>query len=88
MHRFFPFALSATLLVGLNTVYADTLPQKDTGKTALHKDVAADSVSPADNGSGKPTTVIILDQDSLQALPNPYSNPGPRMISDAWAMRT
>jgi hypothetical protein len=30
----------------------------------------------------------MLDPDSLQALPNPYANPEPRMISDVWAMRT
>lgn len=86
MHRFFLYALSATLLTGLNTAYAKNLPQSDAGKTDFHRDAAPASVAPT--GNDKPTTVIILDQGSMQARPNPYSNPGPRMISDAWAMRT
>ena len=88
MHRLFPFALSAALLIGLSNAQAANPPQNDKGKMAFRKDVAPETQSPAVRGEDKSTTVIILDQDSLDALPNPYSNPEPRMISDAWAIRT
>lgn len=88
MHKFPLVALSATVLLALNTAYAANLRQKDAGKLDFPNQVAPSTDAPAVNGDDNPMTVIFLDQNNLQVLPNPYSNPGPRMISDAWAMRT
>ncbi|HEX4026480.1 MAG TPA: hypothetical protein VHX18_02590 [Rhizomicrobium sp.] len=91
MRKSFPYALAAALLVTLNPVYAANLPKDDAGGRAVHKDdsaTAADGVSPLVHGDDGKANVIILDPDSLQALPNPYANPAPRMVSDVWAMRT
>ena len=89
MRKSFPYAVAAALLVTLNPVYAANPSQEDAARMAIHKDDSAtvDPASPAKNGDDK-TNVIILDQNSLEALPNPYANPEPRMISDVWAMRT
>jgi len=90
MRTSFPFAVTAALLVTLSPVYAANPLQSEAGKMAIHKDdrATADSTAPANADDGHTATVIILDPDSLQAVPNPYGNPEPRMISDAWAMRT
>jgi hypothetical protein len=58
---------------------------------AIRKDdsaTATGSVSPVVHDDAGTANVILPDADGLQALPNPYANPGPRMISDVWAMRT
>jgi hypothetical protein len=80
----------AALLGALGPTYAANPPKDDAGKTILHQDdkAMAGPVSPARHNDDTTTNVIILDQDSLEALPNPYANPEPRMISDVWAMRT
>jgi hypothetical protein len=90
MRKPFPFALVAVLSVALNPAYAADPPKDDAGNVTVHKDdgVTAGPASPAAPGGDGTARVIILDQDGLQAIPNPYANPGPRMISDAWAMRT
>ncbi len=79
--------LFAVLLMASTSAYAANPPNSNTNSTILQNDanaVAAQSVVHDDDTSN----VILLNQDSLQALPNPYANPGPRMISDVWAMRT
>jgi hypothetical protein len=91
MCKSFPYVLAAALLVTLNPVYAANPSQDDAGKMTIHKDdnaTAAGRVSPVVHGDDGTANVIMLDPDSLQALPNPYANPEPRMISDVWAMRT
>ena len=89
MRKSFPFLAAAALLVALSPAYAANPSGDDTGKMTIHRDdnTAAGPASPASTDDNK-ANVIFLDQDSLQALPNPYANPGPRMISDVWAMRT
>jgi hypothetical protein len=83
MHTSLPFAVAAALLIALSPVYAANPPKDDAGK--IHKDgTAAQPVGHDDDT----TNVILMDQDSLETLPNPYANPAPRMISDVWAMRT
>jgi len=84
MRKSFPYA-AAVLLVAFGPAYAANPPDSDAGKIAIQKE--ADAL-PAIHQDDTNTNVIILDQDSLHALPNPYSNPEPRLISDVWAMRT
>lgn len=89
MRKSFPFLAVAALLVALSPAYAANPSDRDAGKRTTHKDDGAvvGPASPAGMDDNK-ANVILLDQNSLQALPNPYANPGPRMISDVWAMRT
>lgn len=80
---------AAIALMIAGPAYAANPPASDAGKMAIHKDgQAAAPATPLIQEDGSVTNVIILDPDSLNALPNPYGNPGPRMISDVWAMRT
>ena len=78
----------AALLGAQSPTYAANPPKDDAGKTILHQDDKTMAGTPARHNDDATTNVIILDQDSLEALPNPYANPEPRMISDVWAMRT
>ena len=81
------FFAAAVLLTASISAYADNAPKSDAREPVLQNDakpIAAQPVIRDDDTSN----VILLDQDSLQALPNPYANPAPRMISDVWAMRT
>jgi hypothetical protein len=87
MRKSFPYAVAAALLVSLAPAYAAN-PSQD--QTAVHKDDGGltGPASPANTGDDRTTNVMMLNQGSFEALPNPYANPGPRMISDAWAQRT
>lgn len=89
MRGSFSFLTTAALLAAVTSAYAANPSDHDAGKMAIHKgdSTAVGPAAPAGTDDNK-TNVIILDQKSLQALPNPYANPGPRMISDVWAMRT
>jgi hypothetical protein len=81
------FFAAAVLLMASTSAYADNAPKSDAREPVLQNDakpIAAQPVIRDDDTSN----VLLLDQDSLQALPNPYANPAPRMISDVWAMRT
>jgi hypothetical protein len=90
MRKSFPYAVAAALLVTLAPAYAANPSQDQTGKMAVHKDDGGltGPASPASTGGDRTTNVLMQGQDSFEALPNPYANPGPRMISDAWAQRT
>ena len=90
MRKSFPFAVAAALLLTFNPVYATDTPKDDAGKTAIQKQdrAAAKPASPARTEDDQTARVIILGPEGLSAIPNPYENPGPRLISDAWAMRT
>lgn len=89
MRKSFPLLVVSALLA-LSSAYAANPSLGDQGKMAMHKDGGAIAVpvTPASAQDDKASNVILLDQDSLDALPNPYANPGPRMVSDVWAMRT
>jgi hypothetical protein len=89
MRKSFPYAVAAALLVSLAPAYAANPSQDQTGKMGVHKDDGGltGPASPASTG-GDRTTNVLMNQGGLEALPNPYANPGPRMISDAWAQRT
>jgi len=94
MRKSLPFALAAVLVIFTPAVAAHP-PRTDSGKMTVHKDdnasagpalpASPDGEAPDGQGTAK---VIILDPDGIKAMPNPYANPGPRLISDAWAMRT
>ena len=80
---------AAIALMIAGPAYAANPPDSGMGKVTIHKDDSATAPAmPVIQEDGSVTNVIILDPDSLNALPNPYGNPGPRMISDVWAMRT
>lgn len=94
MRKSLLFALAAVLAMFTPALAADP-PQTDSGKMTVHKDDNAsagpalptnpDGEGPDGQGTAK---VILLDPDGIKTMPNPYANPGPRLISDAWAMRT
>jgi len=55
----------------------------ETGQSPSQASETADAMTgPKGEEGGR---VIILEP---QLIPNPYANPEPRMISDAWAVRT
>jgi hypothetical protein len=86
MRTSFSFAVAAALLVSLSPVHAANPPKGD-GEAVLQKDAGAVTAQPVVHDDDT-SNVILLDQNSLEALPNPYANPSPRMVSDVWAMRT
>lgn len=87
MRTSFPVAVAALLMVS-GSAYAANPPKSDAGATVLQKDAEAAAAAQPVVHDDDTSNVILLDPDSLQALPNPYANPAPRMISDVWAMRT
>ena len=87
MRTFFSFAAAAALLVSLSPVHAANPPKGDAGESVLQKNASAVAAQPVVHDDDT-SNVILLDQNSLEALPNPYANPSPRMVSDVWAMRT
>jgi len=90
MHKSFPIALAVVLLAALSPAYAATPPNDDAGQMAIQKDggTFANPTAPANGDEDRTAKVIILGPGGWQDIPNPYDNPAPRMISDAWAMRT
>jgi hypothetical protein len=90
MDKFIPFALAAVLLAALNPAYAADPPNGDAGNTAIHKNdgTSASPAVPGNTDQDRTARVIILGPGGLQDIPNPFANPAPRMLSDAWAMRT
>jgi len=87
MRTSFSFAVAAALLIGLSPVHAANPPKGKVDESVLQKDASAVAAQPVVHDDDT-TNVILLDQNSLEALPNPYANPSPRMVSDVWAMRT
>lgn len=90
MRSSIPIALAAVLVVILNPAYAADPSQDDSGKSAIQKDEMpmVTPSAPAPGDDDRTAKVIILGPDSLQDIPNPYNNPAPRLMSDAWAIRT
>lgn len=87
--RAYLLASAAIALMIAGPAYAANPPDRNEGNVTIHKgDRAAAPATPIIQDDGSVANVIILDPDSLNALPNPYGNPGPRLISDVWAMRT
>ncbi|MBW8708453.1 MAG: hypothetical protein JF627_04185 [Alphaproteobacteria bacterium] len=84
MLRFSSVLLAAGLLVLAVPARAADQPSDDTRKTDTVKDAADAAKSQEDDN----TLSIIVIEHSPQAVPNPYGNPGPRLMSDAWAVRT
>ena len=84
MRKYLPVFMAAGLLVLATPVRAADLPKAEAQKPEALKDAAA-AVQPKTDDH---TLSIIVIEHSPQASPNPYGNPGPRLISDAWALRT
>ena len=88
MRRSLTYALGSALLAAAVPAYAADPSACDAGQMAVQQDKSTSPATPANRDDDWTTRVIILGPDGLLAIPNPYDNPGPRMLSDAWAMRT
>ncbi len=89
MRKSFPYAVAAALLVTLAPAYAaNPSPDQVGNKMAVHRDDGSLTGPASPASTAQPANALVQGQDGFEALPNPYANPGPRMISDAWALRT
>ena len=88
--RTFVIAMAAALLIPSIPAFADDAPQ-------ANKDAAAPNGSQAENQSQAQPEEQTADDDNIQLVimgktvqvqvPNPYKNPKPHLLTDAWAMR-
>jgi hypothetical protein len=85
-------AVAAVLLISLTPAVAADLAQKDDPLSQLDKMQSADQNKTAQStdqaADDDDIQVIIMGKGMQVQVPNPYKNPSPRMLSDAWAMRT
>ena len=85
-------AVAAVLLISLTPAVAADLAQKDDPLSQLDKMQSADQNKTAQStdqaADDDDIQVIIMGKGMQVQVPNPYQNPSPRMLSDAWAMRT
>ncbi len=83
-------ALAAALLMSFTPALAAGQP-KEHSKNALPETPQVEDqtpTAPADQQASDDDIQIIIMGKSMQVqVPNPYANPKPRMITDAWAMR-
>jgi hypothetical protein len=89
MRKFIP-AMAAALLISSVPAFADDAVQAS-------KDAAAPNVSQAENQTQAQPDAQAADDDNIQLIimgkavqvqvPNPYKNPKPHLLTDAWAMR-
>jgi hypothetical protein len=89
MRRFVP-AMAAMLLLSAIPAFAVDAPQ--TGK-----DAATPNTTEAENQTQAKPDTQAADDDNIQLIimgkavqvqvPNPYKNPKPHLLTDAWAMR-
>jgi hypothetical protein len=89
MRPFIP-AMAAALLISSIPAFAVDAPQTD-------KDAAAPNTTQVENPSQAQPETQAADDDDIQLIimgkavqvqvPNPYKNPKPHLLTDAWAMR-
>jgi hypothetical protein len=89
MRKFVP-VMAAALLISSVPAFAADAPQ-------ANKDAAPDSNQAENQPQAQPDQQA-TDDDDIQLIimgkavqvqvPNPYKNPKPRLLTDAWAMRT
>jgi hypothetical protein len=83
-------AAAAALLLSLSPALAATQPRDVSKNEAPGKAQIQDQVPTADStaqASDDDIQIIIMGKSMQVEVPNPYANPKPRMITDAWAMR-
>ena len=89
MRKFVP-VMAAALLISSVPAFADDAPQ-------ANKDAVTPNTSQAENQSQAQPQEQAADDDNIQLVimgktvqvqvPNPYKNPKPHLLTDAWAMR-
>jgi hypothetical protein len=89
MRKFVP-VMAAALLISSVPAFADDAPQ-------ANKDAAAPNTTRVENQAQAQPEEQAADDDDIQLVimgknvqvqvPNPYKNPKPRLLTDAWAMR-
>ena len=83
-------AMAAALLISSVPAFADNVPQQN-------RDAAAPDATQVENQNQAQPEEQASDDDNIQLIimgkavqvqvPNPYKNPKPRLLTDAWAMR-
>ena len=85
-----PIAVAAVLLMSLTPAIAATQPQgssKDQIPGKAQVDDQSQVAAPTEQASDDDIQIIIMGKSMQVEVPNPYHNPKPRMITDAWAAR-
>ena len=82
-------AAAAALLFTFTPALAVDLPQDHKAPVAAPGvDEHARAVQPQEQTAGEDDIqVVIMGKGMHVQVPNPYKNPQPRMLTDAWAMR-
>ncbi len=86
---FKPIAAAAALLMSLTPAFAANPPpdSKGTVPDTTQAEGQTQTVVPSQQTADDDIQIIIMGKSLQVQVPNPYKNPGPRMITDAWAMR-
>jgi hypothetical protein len=89
MRKFVP-AMAAALLISSIPAFADDAPQAS-------KDAATPNTTQVEDQNQAQPEAQAADDDNIQLVimgkivqvqvPNPYKNPKPHLLTDAWAMR-
>jgi len=89
MRKFIP-AMTAALLISSIPAFADDAPQASKG-------IATPNPTEVENPTQAQPQEQAADDDNIQLVimgktvqvqvPNPYKNPKPHLLTDAWAMR-
>lgn len=82
MRKTLPVLMASGLLVLATPIHAADLPKPEAQKSEALTDAAAALQPKAEEG----LSIIVIER-SPQVAPNPYGNPAPRLVSDAWAAR-
>jgi hypothetical protein len=82
---------AAALLLSISPAFAAPAPRADKDKPAVSGAVKAQEQTnkavPQEEASDDDIQVVIMGKPMHVQVPNPYKNPNPRMLTDAWAMR-
>lgn len=82
---------AAALLLSFTPAFAATLPQADKDEPAApgaaQTQKQINKAAPQEEASDDDIQIVIMGKSMHVQVPNPYKNPGPRMLTDAWAMR-
>jgi hypothetical protein len=82
---------AAALLLSFTPAFADAVPQMDKdkpeGPSAVPAQDQTNVAAPQEQAADDDIQVVIMGRAMHVQVPNPYKNPSPRMLTDAWAMR-
>lgn len=82
--------VAAALLMSFTPALAASQPKDRTKDAVPDKAQVEDqtqTAAPDQQASDDDIQIIIMGKSMEVQVPNPYANPKPRMITDAWAMR-